>query len=797
MSKLAILLPALLLLCGAAGLAAGAERSAIVYPGGDGRLIYAPDAQGNIIPDFSHCGYMGGGVALPELAVRATLDPSPGTTDDTARIQAQLDAVGQLAPDANGHRGAVLLRRGTYHVSGSLTINRSGVVLRGEGMDEDGTIIIATATSKQTVVRVAGTSNRAEVAGSRRSITTPYVPVGARTLTVNDASPFNVGDPVIVHRPSTAEWIHEIKMDQIPEITGTVQWAPGEYDLLFERRVIAKSGNTLTLDVPMVNSLEQQYGGGHVYKYTFAGRIEQAGVEDIRFVSRYDATKQSYYDRSYVSYTYPDDLDHGWTAVNMSSVQDGWVRRVSAWHFGMHLVTVGSTARRITIQDCAFLDAVSPIMGGYRYPFNLAGQQTLVMRCYARTGRHCFVMGSRVPGPNAFVDCKSELAYATTEPHHRWAAGTLYDFVSTDGPGAGLCALNRGNNGTGHGWIGAQTVFWNCRAPMFVLMKPPTAQNYAIGVHGLIPNDTAEFLDNLAGRLSLTNSKNMHPVDFTYDGTPFIGDAHFEHPTRQVEPRSLYFKQLADRLGMAAVLNVATPPQLDGSILSTLGGYPTTDISRLDPVVIYRETWAGKSADHIRDLSGHGWHENSGTTAAATTIFAIGRETSQPSNLRNVNNTQPSGTSLGVGLLRSLTEPINRSYMLWTGEITIDRTRHLPRRIVWRQRHDAAIPVRVAVRVGTVWFASNQTFTSTGTTYNQEALDWEGAAWRTLNFVPGSTLTLGPAVTLPADGPITGLGFYLDAHPARARFDTLEFEAGSAPTAARSAVPRSRWRELF
>ena len=48
---------------------APAGKSSLVHVGLDGKLVYAPDAQGNTIPDFSNCGYMGGGVAIPEAAV--------------------------------------------------------------------------------------------------------------------------------------------------------------------------------------------------------------------------------------------------------------------------------------------------------------------------------------------------------------------------------------------------------------------------------------------------------------------------------------------------------------------------------------------------------------------------------------------------------------------------------------------------------------------------------------------------------------------------------------------------------
>src|SRR4030095_3418260 len=88
--------------------AAPATTSKLVYPGTDGRLVYTADTQGNRIPDFSNCGYAGGGVRLPEIAEQATVTPSP--SDATERIQAAIDKVSQLPPDEHGFRGAVLLK---------------------------------------------------------------------------------------------------------------------------------------------------------------------------------------------------------------------------------------------------------------------------------------------------------------------------------------------------------------------------------------------------------------------------------------------------------------------------------------------------------------------------------------------------------------------------------------------------------------------------------------------------------------------------------------------------------------
>src|SRR6185436_2087852 len=117
-----------------------------VYPGPSGRLVYVPDEQGNTIHDASHAGYRGGGVAIPTAPVRETIWPVAG--DNTEHIQAAIDKVSARPLDAGGFRGTVLLRAGYYRVVGPLRIKASGVVLRGEGMGDTGTILIATGTGR-------------------------------------------------------------------------------------------------------------------------------------------------------------------------------------------------------------------------------------------------------------------------------------------------------------------------------------------------------------------------------------------------------------------------------------------------------------------------------------------------------------------------------------------------------------------------------------------------------------------------------------------------------------------------
>ena len=490
-----------------------------VYPGSDGRLVYKKDPRGNQVPDFSNAGYRGGGVALPVVPVKQMLSPAPAGSpeaagDDGPRIQAALDAVGALPLDESGFRGALLLKKGTYRIGNAITINRSGVVLRGEGQGADGTILLATGTTQRSVVQVNGSGNFTEVAGSRRAIAADYVPVGARTFQVDDAAGFKVGDTVIVHRPSTQEWIDLLGMDACDSVGTSYDtadsngstcldnpWAPGSKDLRFDRVITAVAGNTLTVDAPIVNALEKTFGGGSVYKYTIAGRISQVGIENLRG------------DSEFVS---PTDEMHGWNFVHFQVVENGWVRDVTAVHYGYAAVNINARSKWITVQDCSCLDQISIITGGRRYAFTVDdSQMVLFQRCLSTEGRHNFVEGSNVPGPNVFLDSKATNSHDDIGPHHRWSAGGLYDSLTTN---RAINVRNRGNSGSGHGWAGGNMVVWNSTAGSMLIQNPPSAQNWCIGCTGTLTGD------------GIRDS----------DGKP-------------VWPKSLYRQQLMDRLGPAAV----------------------------------------------------------------------------------------------------------------------------------------------------------------------------------------------------------------------------------------------------
>ena len=120
-----------------------------------------------------------------------------------------LNYVSKLPIGKDGLRGAVLLENGTYEVAGVLKISASGVVLRGAGMDENGTKIFATGLDRIGVIRISGKKNRIEAPAV--AITDKYAPVNANKITLSNTSNFKVGDKIIINRPSTKEWIETLK----------------------------------------------------------------------------------------------------------------------------------------------------------------------------------------------------------------------------------------------------------------------------------------------------------------------------------------------------------------------------------------------------------------------------------------------------------------------------------------------------------------------------------------------------------------------------------------------------------
>ena len=136
--------------------------------------------------------------------------------------------------------------------------------------------------------------------------------------------------------------------------------------------------------------------------------------------------------------------------------------------------------------------------------------------------------------------------------------GGLFDNVQ-----AMMKCQDRQSMGTGHGWQGANYVFWNTRGDV-TINSPETARNLCIGHIG------ARGLGTFVYRAKEWREDNRDKPWPTWARIP---QGYWESHGVHVSPRSLYLAQLEDRLGADAVRAVATPGQIKGSPVREILAY--------------------------------------------------------------------------------------------------------------------------------------------------------------------------------------------------------------------------------
>jgi hypothetical protein len=466
-----------------------------VHKGSDGNLVYHPDSLGNRIPDFSYCGYKAFSTPIPDIPVKVVVNPVDG--DATSTIQKAIDYVASLPLNKNGFRGTILLKKGTYHVNGRFTIKSSGIVLRGEGFNAGDTRIIADGISRETLFRFWG--GNPEITDAEIAIMDNYVPVNANSFDVKNSKNLKKGDKIFITRVSTWEWVDFLNMRQFGGQTGWLGWRENERDIIWDRTITSISGNTITVDAPITTAIDKKFGGGHIKSYQWAERVKNCGIENIALESSYNSENVK-------------DEEHCWNAVSFENARDCWVRQVTFRHFAGSAVAAYETASRITVEDALSFEPVSEIGGLRRYTFYNRGQQNLFQRLYAEHGYHDFSTGMCAAGPNAFVQCKSHLPYNFSGTVDSWASGVLFDIVDVDGHSLGF--QNRGPFDHGAGWTAANSMLWQCTAANIFCFAPPGAQNWAFGTWGR-----------------------------------YFGNGYWYEADSHIKPRSLFYAQLADRIG--------------------------------------------------------------------------------------------------------------------------------------------------------------------------------------------------------------------------------------------------------
>lgn len=476
-----------------------------------GKIIRTKDNSGNEIPDFSFAGYRAGEYAIPDVAVKAFVPNISG--DATATIQAAIDYVAALKPDAKGFRGAVLLDKGIYKVSGVINMKVSGIVLRGSGAGNNGTSILGTGTNREAILTISGADNR--VLKDKFQLTDAYTPLGSTTISLKNSTTIKKGDHIMVNTPITQQWIDSLEMKDFGGETGWIGWKKDDFVIRADREVIQVQGNTITIDAPLTNALNEKLAPSEVVVYNWSGRINTIGVENLTLKSEFDTTN-------------PKDEQHRWYGVSIQNAEDVWVRQVNFEQFAGGAVSILKSAKRITVEDCMSLNPISEIAAFRRNTFYTEGQQTLFQRCYSEYGYNDFAVGGyATAGPNVFLQCQSYLPYSFSGSIGSWATGMLFDVVLIDGNA--LSFKNLGQDGRGIGWNAANSVIWETSASKIDNFSPPTADNWVFGVWA-----------------------------------QWAGNGHWNDVNSHINPRSLYYALLEQRLGklpmQAQILDLGTEP---------------------------------------------------------------------------------------------------------------------------------------------------------------------------------------------------------------------------------------------
>ena len=503
--------------------------------------------------DFSRIGYHYGEDEFPSYDGNVVcLEPvgNGATAEDDLIVDRTDDINNAIAGVAKP--GTVVLKAGRYYVAGKILMNQSEVILKGE------TDMSETDPVKRNLSTVIGTLQDASkpsliVFGNRQSepgkgngvkITGVKIPEGSLYVTVADSNPFSVGDRILVSRPDSDRWRHDLGMDAILSKDGSTTYSWTDYgythEIDAERIITSIVGNRLYLDAPLPMAIEAKYGQGYVYHCIQSSpRVTESGVEYLNLDNLFDPSVVSanYGGKIYLT-TYNADENHYWNAVRFFGAEHCWVKGVTGSHFSFSTVSVYGCSKNLTVEDCHSYEPVSLITGSRRYAFTISsGQLCLFRNCTAEKDRHQFVTtGVRAIGPNVFLDCTATESYSNAGPHSHWSTCTLYDRLRTDELLSVEDASYLGYSSGAQGWQGANHVFWNCEAPVIVCQNPQvSAYNWAWGCVG----------EKSWGSLDCTSNEGDRD-----DGNWYSHGTH-------IEPSSLYSNQLETRLAAGnTIMNV-------------------------------------------------------------------------------------------------------------------------------------------------------------------------------------------------------------------------------------------------
>jgi hypothetical protein len=580
---------------------------------------------GSFIQDFSYAGYHYGVDQIPNITanvINVTQAPynadKTGNADATNAIQQAINKAG------NDGGGVVFLPAGTYKISPKsnnycLLINKSNVVLRGNGKDQTFLYNSETNMRDKVVISVEGSGSSWKAKPSATSIANISNDLMGPTKTIPVDKPqlFNVGDLVVVKCDVTDAWNAEHKTPEWN--TASYKNSLGGIQFLRYVKKVNSTAKTIEIDIPTRYALKMS-DNAVVYKCQ-SNMINEVGIEDLAIGNKEIVTSPA-------DWTEPNSTteldnaadkdpskggyktDNCWI-IDVSKIMDSWIKNVSTYRpssntYRTQMLSNGirlDLCKNVTLDNCYVGYAQYGGGGGNGYGFRIQSNDCLLKNCKSQFTRHGFVFSFMTTSGNVLHKCTdissgkctgnaSSTAGLNTgssgSDFHMWfSPSNLIDQMDFDDSYYSI--VNRKGVGNDHSAVTAHSVIWNTTAKNstagYCVRSSQTKRGYVFGTSGATPGVNYKLSDPA----NLTNGATGVGPAFRYDPDGSVTSPQDVcegiNSGVNLQPQSLYLDQLQKR---TSTLGIDDVEFLNASRISV---YPNP----VDDVL------------HIENLGGRSW----------------------------------------------------------------------------------------------------------------------------------------------------------------------------------------------
>jgi hypothetical protein len=422
--------------------------------------------------DFSYAGYQYGEreafIDIPAATQTITAVANENITD---KLNAALAAL----PSG----GTVLIPAGTFRIgagalANSIDVTTDNTVIKGAGM---GLTILQvdpayhshpTVSSRQTATFSTGVINFFKPNssswryGGTTTTATAAVPLGAREITVANASTFAVGDTIIVRQIMWEAFVQQYAYNA-SKAPKALRWTNYDssnnplftdksHSLCYYRKILSKSGNTLGLDTPIPHDLDPADMPVSVAKLHVAS-LRNCGLQDLTFTAAPEDGAD-----------FEKSLG---TTVMIKGLAHGLFKNVDIDSF-RSLAFATEYPVNVSFINCSASNAIHCGGGGAGYGFYLRGQNLLLKNCTAINVRHGYTTAAAQTSNVVLKNCASidyrfntDITTGETvdDTHLKYAHAILWDnHYAKD---AGLLMINRGTLSTDAYETCGWSIVWN------------------------------------------------------------------------------------------------------------------------------------------------------------------------------------------------------------------------------------------------------------------------------------------------------------------------------------------------